>query len=175
MSFVPRQTHRSLATSFREHHSSFPNELLDGANDNGANIFSPSTTASNESKVKPPQILHRFRHDKSILVLVIAGGLIYAGTQGGEILVYTLGTYERVRSVRAHNGSVLGLCLSQDERLLFSSAGDRFVNVWDTAEGLRHLASIYSTYDVGDIFCISYSEGLETIYLGCQNTSIQVC
>lgn len=68
---------------------------------------------------------------------------------------------------------MLSLCLSQDERLLFSSAGDRFVNVWDTFS-FKHLASVYSTYDVGDIFCISYSSRLETIYLGCQNTSIQV-
>jgi len=166
---------------------------------NGHPATSPGTSAvvapvmnggSSSSTHANERILHRFRHDKSILVLTIAGGLIYAGTQGGEILVrrshqrahhtpltqpqvYTLETYSLVRAVQAHNGSVLGLCLSQDERLLFSSAGDRFVNVWDTTEGLAHRASIYSTYDVGDIFCIAYSQRLETVYAGCQNTSIQ--
>ena len=75
--------------------------------------------------------------------------------------------------------------------MLFSSAADRYVNasatystnvmakmlirnqVWEL-DSYKHLASIYSAYDIGDIFCIAYSSTLETIYLGCQNTSIQV-
>ncbi|QDS72330.1 hypothetical protein FKW77_007817 [Venturia effusa] len=69
-------------------------------------------------------------------------------------------------------GSVLSLTLSQDGQLLFSTAGDRFVNVWDTKSLLR-VYSIYSTYDIGDIFCVSYSSTLNTVYLGAQNTSIQ--
>lgn len=35
------------------------------------------------------------------------------------------------------------------------------------------LYSIYSTYDVGDVFCVAYSCNLQTVYLGSQNTSIQ--
>jgi di- and tripeptidase len=34
-----------------------------------------------------PTLLHRFRHNKSILALAIANKYIYAATQGGEILV----------------------------------------------------------------------------------------
>jgi di- and tripeptidase len=43
--------------------------------------------------------------------------------------VYCLDTYKRIAAIDGHRGSVLALCLSDDETLLFSSAGDRFVNV----------------------------------------------
>ncbi|KAF2804547.1 glutathione degradosome [Mytilinidion resinicola] len=112
------------------------------------------------------------RHDKSILAVVVSTSHIFAGTQGGEILVYSLDTYGCVKVIEGHRGSVLGLCLSQDQDLLFSSAGDRIVNVWSTKNFLR-VYTIYSLYDVGDIFCVSYSSSLKTVYLGCQNTSIQ--
>jgi di- and tripeptidase len=71
---------------------------------------------------------HRMKHDKSILALVVSHKNIFAGTQGGEILVYSLDTYERQRVIEAHKGSVLGFCLSQDEKLLFSSATDPIIN-----------------------------------------------
>lgn len=122
--------------------------------------------------VATPALFHRMRHDKSILALVVSKAYIFAGTQVGEILVYSLDTYERVTVIEGHRGSVLGLGLSQDQELLFSSAGDRIVNVWSTRTFSR-VYSIYSTYDVGDIFCVSYSSTLQTVYLGAQNTSIQ--
>ncbi|KAF1981534.1 beta-Ala-His dipeptidase [Aulographum hederae CBS 113979] len=119
-----------------------------------------------------PTLSHRMRHNKSILAIVLSPKYIFAGTQAGEILVYQLNTYERVAAIKGHRGSVLGLCLSQDRKLLFSSAGDRIVNVWST-EDFHHVYSIYSTYDVGDVFCVSYSSALKTVYMGAQNTSIQ--
>ena len=72
---------------------------------------------------------HRMKHDKSILALAVSHKNIFAGTQGGEILVYSLDTYERHRVIEAHKGSVLGFCLSQDQKLLFSSATDPIINV----------------------------------------------
>lgn len=38
-------------------------------------------------------------------------------------------TYERRKVIEGHKGSVLGLCLSRDQKLLFSSATDPIVNV----------------------------------------------
>jgi len=87
--------------------------------------------------------------------------------------VYNLETYKRIAVISGHRGSVLSLTLSEDGQMLFSSAGDRFVNVWDTKTLLR-LYSIYSMYDIGDVFCVLYSSSLNTVYLGAQNTSIQV-
>lgn len=120
-----------------------------------------------------PTISHRFRHDNSILVLAVKDDTLYAGTQGGELLVYDLQTFERQHTLVAHDSSVLGLCLSPKGNILLSSAGDRFVNVWNTLN-LTLTASIYSVYDIGDIFCVSWSPVLETIYFGAQNTSVQV-
>lgn len=67
---------------------------------------------------------------------------------------------------------MLGLCLSADQKLLFSSAGDRIVNAWCT-EKFHRIYSIYSSYDIGDIFCVAYASSIQTVYLGAQNTSIQ--
>lgn len=86
--------------------------------------------------------------------------------------VWSLETFELLSKIHAHRGSVLCLHLSADGNLLFSSAGDAIVNVWCT-NTLRRLYSIYSKYDVGDIFCVAYSADLQTIFLGAQNTSIQ--
>jgi di- and tripeptidase len=36
---------------------------------------------------KTPVLAHRMKHDKSILALVVSSQYIWAGTQGGEILV----------------------------------------------------------------------------------------
>ena len=121
-----------------------------------------------------PTLSHRLRHDSSILAIALSDEVIYAGTHGGEIVVYTLRTYERKAVIEGHRGSVLNLCLSTDQSLLFSSGGDRIVNVWRTRD-LSRECCLYSFYDVGDIFCVSYSTALRTVYLGAQNTTIQWC
>ena len=121
-----------------------------------------------------PTLRQRLRHTSSILAIVISDENIYAGTQAGEILVYGLSTYERKAAIEGHSGSVLGLCLSQDQSLLFSSAGDRIVNVWDTRT-LKRTHCLTSSFDVGDVFCVAYSAELQTVYLGAQNTTIQWC
>lgn len=36
---------------------------------------------------RTPMLAHRMKHDKSILVLVVSSHYIFAGTQGGEIIV----------------------------------------------------------------------------------------
>ncbi|KAI9727056.1 MAG: hypothetical protein M1834_008524 [Cirrosporium novae-zelandiae] len=76
----------------------------------------------------PPVLFHRIKHDNSILSLAACGDHIFAGTQGGEILDFSLETYELLHSVQAHRFSVLSLYVSEDGELLFSSAGDAIVN-----------------------------------------------
>lgn len=156
---------RTRTTSHDRSRQSFEVEGEDGKDE-----------ADEERDVLPPSkptISHRFRHDSSILVLVVKEDTLYAGTQGGELLVYDLQTFVRQHTLVAHDSSVLGLCLSPKGNILLSSAGDRFVNVWDTVN-LALMASIYSVYDIGDIFCVSWSPFLETVYFGAQNTSVQV-
>ena len=44
--------------------------------------------------------------------------------------------------------------------------------MWN-ARTLKRTFSAYSTYDVGDVFSLAFSERLQTVYVGAQNTSIQ--
>ena len=124
------------------------------------------------SDCSQPELFHKVRGQRSILALLVSGSLIFAGTQGGDLLVLSLETFEALHDIHAHRGSLLHLCLSADGRLLFSSGGDAIVNVWCT-NSFNRLYSIYSSYDMGDIFCVTYSSKLQTLYLGSQNTSIQ--
>ncbi|PGG99564.1 hypothetical protein AJ80_09331 [Polytolypa hystricis UAMH7299] len=117
---------------------------------------------------------HRVQAVRSVLALVIDEGCVFAGLQGGDIVAWSLDTYEQVLSVEAHQESVLGLYLSEDKSLLFSSGGDSVVNVWSTRT-FERLYSVYSHHDVGDIFSVVYSSELKTIYCGAQNTSLQWC
>ena len=39
---------------------------------------------------------------------------------------------------------------------------------------MKPLYILYSTFDIGDVFAVVYSQFNQTIYLGAQNTSIQV-
>jgi di- and tripeptidase len=119
-----------------------------------------------------PTLSHRLRHDASILALALSDNAVFAGTQRGEILVYSLDTYDRIALLEAHKSSVLDLCICTDENLLFSTAADRITNVWDL-KTYQHVYSLYSRYDTGDVFCVAYSSLLRTVYLGAQNTSIQ--
>lgn len=119
-----------------------------------------------------PELAHHLQNDSSILALAVGDRFIYAGTQDGEIVAWSLASFELVLRIQAHTRSVLCLFLSPDRTLLFSSAGDAIVNAWDP-DNLKRLYHIYSTYDVGDVFSVAYSAQFETVYLGAQNTSIQ--
>jgi di- and tripeptidase len=119
-----------------------------------------------------PDCVHSVQNDSSILTLAVGEKYIYAGTQDGEIVVWSLASFELVQRIQAHTRAVLCLYLSPDKTLLFSSAGDAIVNVW-CPNGLKRLYHIYSTYDVGDVFSVCYSAQFDTVYLGAQNTSIQ--
>ncbi|KAI4182641.1 MAG: hypothetical protein L6R41_005845 [Letrouitia leprolyta] len=132
----------------------------------------PNGITTNGCDHPSPALFHKVKNDKSILALAVCDSRLFAGTQAGEILVWSLDTCERIASVKAHLHSVLSLRVTKDKRFLFSSGGDAIVNVW-SLDTLGALYSIYSTYDVGDVFCVAYSSTLETVYLGSQNTSIQ--
>ncbi|KAI1341134.1 glutathione degradosome [Xylariaceae sp. FL0016] len=120
-----------------------------------------------------PQLSHTLKHDSSILALVVSNHSIFAGTQNGEIVVWSLGSFEETHRIQAHKRSVMCLFLSDDSSLLFSSASDPIVNVWSTST-MNRIHEIYSLADsFGDIFSVAYSAQHETVYYGAQNTSIQ--
>jgi di- and tripeptidase len=104
---------------------------------------------------------------------------------------WSLSTYQLLLSVQAHQEGVVSLYISDDGQLLFSGGADSVINVrarnepfsllilsdndqvWST-DDFQRLYSIHSAEDVGDIFSIVYSSGLETIFCGAQDQSIQV-
>lgn len=142
-------------------------EPFETADENGEDL----TAAALKER---PELVHHLQNDSSILTLAVGDRFLYAGTQDGEIVVWSLATFELVLRIQAHTRAVLCLFLSPDRKLLFSSAGDAIVNAW-CPDNLKRLYHIYSTYDVGDVFSVAYSAQFETVYLGAQNTSIQWC
>jgi di- and tripeptidase len=76
-----------------------------------------------------PTCLQKIKHEGSVLSLAVSDEYIFAGTQRKNILVWDIHTYERKAILKGHQGSVLCLHLSEDKKLLFSSAGDAIVKV----------------------------------------------
>lgn len=137
-------------------------------------VLSPIEAPPPDAPTTQPELIHSLKHASTILALIVSPrhGCIFAGTQDGEIVAWSLATFQQVHKVQAHKRSVLSLFLSPDATLLFSSAGDPIINVW-APETLSRVYEIYSTHDVGDIFCTAYSAQHDTLYIGAQNASIQ--
>jgi len=119
-----------------------------------------------------PERLHELHHNGSVLALAVTDEYILAGTSKGEIVVWSLGTFQLVRTIQAHKRSVLCLFLTDDSKYLFSSACEPIIGVW-CPKTFTRLYEIYSTYDVGDVFSVVYSPQRETVYLGTQTQDIQ--
>ncbi|KAL3300729.1 WD repeat domain-containing protein [Colletotrichum asianum] len=139
-----------------------------------ASDLSTNLSDTDDCSTVAPKLFHNLKHDSSVLCLAVSAEQerIYAGTQDGEIVVWSLATFHQERIVQAHKRSVLSLYLTPDGSMLFSSAGDPLINVW-CPKTMKRLYEIYSTYDVGDIFSVAYSAQHGTVYVGAQNTSIQ--
>ncbi|KAJ5387645.1 hypothetical protein N7509_010186 [Penicillium cosmopolitanum] len=145
-------------------------ELEDHSKSWGSDARSPTPSADDAGSALHPQsdcgIGHRVLASRSVLALVIDEECVFAGLQGGDIVAWSLETYDLVYSVHAHKESVLGLYLSEDGNLLFSSGGDSVINVWSTRT-FERLYSIYSHHDVGDIFTVVYSANNQTFGVIC--------
>ena len=77
----------SLSASQRNgsrEHAEVETNYSDNAPDSSANHGSLTYSGS---KGTGPSLLHRIQNSKSILALAVSNSNIYAGTQGGEILV----------------------------------------------------------------------------------------
>lgn len=123
-----------------------------------------------------PALHHTLSLDStSVLSLAVdqERGLLFAGTQSGSIVVCDLHTQQKRALLLGHTRSVLALALAHADGWLFSSSSDRTVRVWD-AHVLRPVALIHpASENVGDILSLAWCAPLRTLYLGCQNTTIQ--
>ncbi|PWN53660.1 WD40 repeat-like protein [Violaceomyces palustris] len=146
---------------------------------NPSNPTASSSLASSISSLSAdnaPHLSHTIsHHNTSVLSLAVdhVNNLVFSGSQSESIHVWDLTTYQLTASLHGHTASVLALELAPEKGWLFSSSGDNTVRVWDT-KALAPLYVIYPAEDnVGDIFALKWCPKLETLYLGCQNTSIQ--
>lgn len=135
-------------------------------------------------------MVHKWTHSHSILSVVAAPSKNYiiCGTQDSKILIFDVTTFALKYTIDCgrdlFSASVLCLAIEPEENYLFSAGSDSLVKVWDltplaspTATGadIRCTHLIYLFIDIGDIFSISWSAPLSTIFIGAQNASLSWC
>ncbi|KAF8635795.1 hypothetical protein AX15_000002 [Amanita polypyramis BW_CC] len=138
-------------------------------------IPNPSLSRELQSQSSVPLLLHSLNESHgSVLCLAADDEYIYAGTQGQDILVWSKINYTLQHTLRGHTGSVLALEYAKDKEWLFSAGGDSTVRVWSTMTMVPiYVIEPYLETDAGDLFSLVWSSTLQTVYMGCQNTSLQ--
>ncbi|KAJ3769643.1 hypothetical protein FB446DRAFT_747087 [Lentinula raphanica] len=135
----------------------------------------PSLSRNIQTEGSDPYPLHSLHKlNSSILCLAANEQYIFSGNQDNDILVWDKKTFELKATLQGHSRSVLALVYAEDKKWLFSSSGDSTVRVWSTIT-LKPV-SIIDTYTetcAGDLYSIAWCPTLQTIYIGCQNTSLQ--
>ncbi|KAJ7725375.1 hypothetical protein B0H16DRAFT_1594756 [Mycena metata] len=121
-----------------------------------------------------PTLLHSLRERLSVLSLAASDLYIFCGSQSQDIPVWDKKTFRLKDNLRGHTGAVLALVYAEDRKWLFSSSGDSTVRIWSTSDLTPvYVISAYLETGAGDLFSLAWSPSLQTIYVGCQNTSLQ--
>ncbi|KAI0685388.1 Zn-dependent exopeptidase [Cerioporus squamosus] len=119
-----------------------------------------------------PQLFHSLQQLRSsVLSLAADDGNIYTGSQDGQICVWDKDTFKLRAVWSGHTGSILALEYAPERHWLFS---DSTIRVWDT----RTLCPLYLLHphlenDCGDLFSLAWNSYSQTLYFGCQDTSLQ--
>ncbi|KAG6372816.1 hypothetical protein JVT61DRAFT_7223 [Boletus reticuloceps] len=138
-----------------------------------------SSSEASVSKPAPslssPRLLHSLRDEnQSILSLMADDRHIFVGGQCQDISVWDKQSYTLRTSLRGHTGSILALELAEHKQWLFSASGDSTVRIWSTETfDAIHVLHPYLETGAGDLFSLAWNPVLRTVYVGCQNTSIQ--
>ncbi|VWU50809.1 protein SOF1, putative [Hepatocystis sp. ex Piliocolobus tephrosceles] len=72
-------------------------------------------------------------HDDSIRCLCVSNtnlSDLYSGSCNGYINVWNILNSKLMRKIKAHDGFVRGLCISYDEKILFSCGDDKYIKQW---------------------------------------------
>lgn len=154
------------------------NNILSLAQARSAGVSSLSGASNTNASVAASTsalLSHSINHQSSVLSLAVdeRRNLLYSGSQEGHINVWDLAEFHSIAQLQGHTASVLALEVAPEKNWLFSSSGDNTVRVWDTLTNLP-LFLVHPAEDgVGDIFALKWCSTLETLYIGCQSTSIQ--
>ncbi|KIL67904.1 hypothetical protein M378DRAFT_191433 [Amanita muscaria Koide BX008] len=135
----------------------------------------PSLSRELHSDKAIPLLLHSWHEPRgSVLSLAADGRYIYAGTQAEDILVWNKSNFVLQHTLRGHTSSVLALEYAADREWLFSAGGDSTIRVWSTTSmSPVYVINAYLDTDAGDLFSIAWFSTLQSLYIGCQNTSLQ--
>ncbi|KAJ3979379.1 WD40-repeat-containing domain protein [Lentinula detonsa] len=123
----------------------------------------------------PYQIYSLHKLNSSILCLAANDQYIFSGNQDNDILVWDKKTFEfKKATLQRHSRTVLALVYAEDKQWLLSSSGDSIVRVWSTIT-LKpvYIIDTHAETCAGDLYSIAWCPTLQTIYIGCQNTSLQ--
>ncbi|KAG8878994.1 hypothetical protein FRB97_002042 [Tulasnella sp. 331] len=135
-----------------------------------------SADEPNQSPQAPlPPLTHTLHHkETSVLSLAADERWIFSGSQGMHIYVWDRDTFQVDRLLEGHTGSVLCLEVSVERKWLFSASGDSTIRIWSTSTLTPiYVLTPYADYNSGDIFSLTYSPSIKTLFFGCQNTSLQ--
>lgn len=135
---------------------------------------------------KYPSLIHKWSHTHSILCVVPSPSrnLIFCGTQNSKILVFDIINYNLKYEIdcghKDNSTSILCMAMNESENFLFSAGSDSLIKVWDISGvndkgGFTITHIIYLLVDIGDVFSISWSDSLSTLFIGAQNASILWC
>ncbi|GLB38271.1 putative zn-dependent exopeptidase [Lyophyllum shimeji] len=148
---------------------------MDSETPAGSPVPHPSLSRDLQSEASVPALLHSLHELRnSVLSLAANKEHIFSGSQSQDISVWDKKTFTLKRTLQGHTGSVLALEIAKERDWLFSSSGDSTVRVWSTVELTPIYVLVpYLETGAGDLFSLSWSPTLQTVYVGCQNTSLQ--
>ncbi|KAF8887175.1 hypothetical protein BD779DRAFT_1611627 [Infundibulicybe gibba] len=128
-----------------------------------------------QSSASLPSLLHSLHElESSVLSLAANESYIFSGSQSQDISVWDKRTFTLKYTLEGHTGSVLALEYAKEKDWLFSSSGTHWQTIWSTTTlTTLYILVPYLETDAGDLFSLSWSPSLQTIYIGCQNTSLQ--
>ncbi|KAI9179698.1 hypothetical protein H9P43_005028 [Blastocladiella emersonii ATCC 22665] len=98
------------------------------------------------------------------------------GCQTGELLLFDPVTFSHAHTLRGHSRAVLTLAaIGTDEELLLSTSADGTVRIWSVSPtaGDPRAVSVVVAADPGSVYAAVRDDRSRTVFLGCQNTSLQ--
>ncbi|KAH9917958.1 Zn-dependent exopeptidase [Fomitopsis serialis] len=135
----------------------------------------PSLSRPFDSAERPPRLFHSLRQERnSVLSLAADSAHLFSGGPTGDISVWDKDTLKLKATLRGHTGSILALEYAADKDWLFSASGDSTIRVWSTRTlSPLYLINPHGENDAGDLFSLVWCPVLQTVYFGCQDTSLQ--
>ncbi|KAI0726272.1 Zn-dependent exopeptidase [Fomitopsis betulina] len=135
-----------------------------------ASLSRPLDTAE-----RPPRLFHSLSQERNSVLSIAAGpNHLFSGGPNGDISVWCKETLKLKTILKGHTCSILALEYAADRQWLFSASGDSTIRVWSTRTlSPSYLINPHGETDAGDLFSLIWCPTLQTLYFGCQDTSLQ--